>query len=248
VEGTETVSDERRGGEQVYSRTLQGLEMCQKHRLITGVATSVCRSNFDDLVSDKFLNQLIKQHVHYLWYYIYRPTGANPVPELALSKEQILAMRRFIVDARTKAPIVIVDAYWDAEGRGVCPAAMGISHHIGPSGDVEPCPPIQFARDNIGNGMSTYDIVSKSELLAEFRALAHRKIRGCILLEDPHRLLDLMMKQDARDTSGRGTGYEELQRMIKQASHDLPGEEIPEKSWMYRFAKKHWFFGFGAYG
>ena len=28
----------------------------------------------------------------------------------------------------------------------------------------------------------------------------------------------------------------------------LPGQEIPEKSFFYRFAKKHWFFGFGAYG
>ncbi len=31
-------------------------------------------------------------------------------------------------------------------------------------------------------------------------------------------------------------------------SHNQPGEEIPESSWAYRFAKKHWFFGFGAYG
>ena len=27
----------------------------------------------------------------------------------------------------------------------------------------------------------------------------------------------------------------------------LPGEEIPEKHWMYRFAKRWWFNDFGAY-
>jgi len=32
------------------------------------------------------------------------------------------------------------------------------------------------------------------------------------------------------------------------SSHDLPGQEIPERYWPYRLAKKHWFFGFGAYG
>ena len=30
-------------------------------------------------------------------------------------------------------------------------------------------------------------------------------------------------------------------------SQHNPGNEIPEKHWLYRFAKKHWFFGFGAY-
>jgi MoaA/NifB/PqqE/SkfB family radical SAM enzyme len=248
IEGTETVSDERRGGEGVYGRTLHGLQMCREHHLITGVATSICKSNFDDLVSEDFVNKMVKQRVHYLWYYIYRPTGANPSPELALSKEQIREVRRFIVDIRTKAPIMIVDAYWDHKGRAVCPAAMGISHHISPAGDVEPCPPIQFARDNIGNAVSIYDIITRSELLAEFRALARWTTRGCIILDNPQQLLDFMLRQEAVDTSGRGTGREELERMIAQASHDMAGEEIPEKHWMYKFAKKHWFFGFGAYG
>jgi hypothetical protein len=36
--------------------------------------------------------------------------------------------------------------------------------------------------------------------------------------------------------------------MTCRAGHHLPGQEIPEKHWAYRFAKKHWFFGFGAYG
>jgi len=30
--------------------------------------------------------------------------------------------------------------------------------------------------------------------------------------------------------------------------HDHDGEPLPERAWAYRFAKKHWFFGFGAYG
>ena len=31
----------------------------------------------------------------------------------------------------------------------------------------------------------------------------------------------------------------------RPSQHD-PENEIPEKNWFYRFAKKHWFFGFGA--
>ena len=53
---------------------------------------------------------------------------------------------------------------------------------------------------------------------------------------------------EARDSSGRGTAHAELAAMQVRPSHHLPGQEIPESSWAYRFAKKNYFFGFGAYG
>jgi MoaA/NifB/PqqE/SkfB family radical SAM enzyme len=37
IEGSEIVSDQRRGRMNVLNRTLAGLENCRKHRLITGV-------------------------------------------------------------------------------------------------------------------------------------------------------------------------------------------------------------------
>ena len=39
----------------------------------------------------------------------------------------------------------------------------------------------------------------------------------------------------------------ELEAMTPRFSQWLPGEEIPEKHWMYRLAKKYWFNDFGAY-
>ena len=39
----------------------------------------------------------------------------------------------------------------------------------------------------------------------------------------------------------------ELEAMQPRFSQWLPGEEIPEKHWMYRWAKKYWFNDFGAY-
>ena len=45
----------------------------------------------------------------------------------------------------------------------------------------------------------------------------------------------------------RGTAMAELEAMTPRFSQWLPGEEIPEKHWMYRLAKKHWFGDFGAY-
>ena len=39
----------------------------------------------------------------------------------------------------------------------------------------------------------------------------------------------------------------ELERLERRNSQHNPGQEVPEDHWAYRFAKKHWFFGFGAY-
>ena len=248
LEGLEQVSDERRGGTRVFERSLQGLEHCRRARLLTGVATSVCKSNFNELVSEKFARDLIKRGVHYLWYYIYRPVGPNPCAELCLSSDEIVALRRFMVDLRPKIPLMLVDAYWDHEGRALCPAATGISHHINPMGDVEPCPPVQFARENVHQSAELKALLENSEFLAEFRRFSATQTRGCVLMDCPEKLQEFLRSQQARDTSGRGSAYAELAAMSCRPGHHQPGCEIPEKHWAYRVAKKYWFFGFGAYG
>ncbi len=248
VEGSEEVSDIRRGGHEVFRRTLRSLDACRRQRLIFGVATSVCKSNMADLVSQKFITEMARRGALYLWYYIYRPVGPRPTPELALSEEEILELRRFIVESRLKAPLGIVDAYWNEKGEAMCPAATGISHHVGPGGDIEPCPPIQFARESIREANGGKDPFADSGFLERFRKFSAENTRGCVLLECPEKLHAFMEAEGARDTSGRGTGMAELSAMHTLPGHHLPGREIPEKHPFYYFAKKHWFFGFGAYG
>jgi MoaA/NifB/PqqE/SkfB family radical SAM enzyme len=247
VEGTATVSDERRGGRDVLDRTLAGIESASRARLLTGVATSVCKSNFEDLANEAFLRKLIDLRVQYAWYYAYRPSGADPAPELALSADELVDLRRFIVDVRARLPLIVVDTYYDAEGRGLCPAAAGISYHVSPWGDVEPCPPIQFAAENLADRRDPIALIEGSSFLKEFRQMASDTTRGCVLLEHPELLKRFVQQQGARDSSGRGTAMAELEAMTPRPSQHQPGREIPEKHWLYRFAKKHWFFGFGAY-
>jgi MoaA/NifB/PqqE/SkfB family radical SAM enzyme len=248
VEGTEIVSDERRGGKRVLSKTVAGIEAAIRNRLIVGVASSVCRTNFDDLVQDSWVDRLIEMGVHYAWFHTYRPVGPDANPELALTPEQVVATRRFVVRMRNEKPIAFVDAYWDDKGQALCPAAIGISHHISPWGDVEPCPIIQFANESItDNDGDIFKTMTESKLLDDFRKTAASATRGCIVLERPDLLEDLVTRHGSRDTTVRKTAMAELQAMESRSSQHQPGFEVPEKNWIYRFAKKHWFFGFGAY-
>src|SRR5262249_40071331 len=149
IEGREVTSDQRRGKKDVFNKTLRGLDHCLREKLLTGVATSVCQSNIDELLTETWLGELIARGVHYVWYHTYRPVGPKPNFGLALRPDQLVRVRRFVTEMRARLPIAIIDAYYDDRGRALCPMATGISHHISPRGDIEPCPIIQFAVETI---------------------------------------------------------------------------------------------------
>lgn len=249
IEGLKEESDQRRGRDNVYERTLAGLRACRKAKLIFGVAASIGRSNYDELVSRKHIEDMAREGAAYLWYYIYRPVGKNPIVENALSREQIRNFRQFLVDQRMDAPLFIIDTYWDDEGRAMCPAATGMSHHISSSGAVEFCPPLQMARETLNSDASNLtEVFNSSEFLAAMRKMTAESSRGCILLENPQKMLQFLEQWKAVDTTSRGTVKEEYAAMKVVAGHDMTGEEIPERSAIYRMLKKRYFFGFGAYG
>jgi MoaA/NifB/PqqE/SkfB family radical SAM enzyme len=247
IEGREVVSDERRGKKEVFNRTMRGLEHCLRGRLLTGVATSVCQSNIDELCSESWLRELIGRGVHYVWFHTYRPVGPKMNADLALRPEQLVEVRRFIVEMRSRMPIGIVDAYYDGAGRALCPMSTGISHHVNPRGDIEPCPIIQFAVENIRDSRGVFATMRDSAFLRDFRELSARETRGCVVLERPDLVKELVAKHGARDTTIRGTALQELEAMQPRFSQWLPGEEVPEQHWMYRWAKRVWFNDFRAY-
>lgn len=249
IEGLKEESDLRRGRDNVYERTLAGLRACRRHRLIFGVAASICRSNYDELVSRKHIEDMAREGAAYLWYYIYRPVGRYPVTENALSVEQIRSFREFLVEQRMDSPLFIIDTYWDDKGRAMCPAATGMSHHIAPSGAVEFCPPLQMACEMIdGDASNLSNIFNSSQFLAAMRQMTAETSRGCILLENPQKMLQFLEQWGAVDTTTRQSVREEYAAMKVVAGHDMQGEEIPERSVIYKMLKKRYFFGFGAYG
>jgi len=247
VEGSEIVSDQRRGRLGVLSKTMTGLDNCLANKLLTGVCTSLCQTNIDDLLNEAWVDRLISMGVMYCWFHVYRPVGPDANPQLALTPEQQRRARQFVVDMRAKKPIGIIDAYYDHRGQALCPAATGISHHINPWGDIEPCPIVQFAKESVHDERPLRETFRESAFLHDFRELAASATRGCIVLERPDLLQQLVVKHSARDTTARQQAAAELEAMRPRPSQYDPGHEIPEKSWFYRFAKKHWFNDFGAY-
>ncbi|MEQ9410176.1 MAG: hypothetical protein RIK87_20745, partial [Fuerstiella sp.] len=130
-------------------------------------------------------------------------------------------------------------------------AANGISHHINPWGDIEPCPIVQFSKESIHSSetdeRSLFDKFTESSYLADFRQLAQETTRGCIVLERPELLQQVVEKHGAKDSTARGTALQELKSMVPRTSQYHPGHEIPERNLYYRLAKKFLFNDFGVY-
>lgn len=251
VEGTEIVSDQRRGRAGVLSKTMQGIHNCLDAGVFTGVCTSLARTNIDDLLRPEWIDRLVEMGVMYTWFHVYRPMGPNPNPDLCLTPEQAVRAREFVVEMRAKKPIVIIDAYHDGEGKALCPAATGISHHINPWGDIEPCPIVQFSTESIhttpNDKRSLKDKFIQSAFLADFRKLAQQTTRGCIVLERPDLLKTLVEAHGAKDATARKTAIQELAAMTVRTSQYNPTREIPERNPFYRLAKRLFFNDFGVY-
>ncbi len=247
VEGSEIVSDERRGKLNVLSKTMEGLQNCLDNKVLTGVCTSVCKTNIDDLLNTAWVDRLIDMGVMYCWFHVYRVVGPHSSPELALDPEGLRRVRQFVVDTRATKPIIVIDAYHDGDGKALCPAVTGFTHHIGPGGDIEPCPIIQLAKESINDERPLREVFNESEFLRDFRQTVAENTRGCVVLERPDLLVQLAAKHGARDTTQRQTALAELAAIQPRVSQYVPETEIPERSWAYRLAKWIAFHDYGVY-
>jgi MoaA/NifB/PqqE/SkfB family radical SAM enzyme len=247
IDGLEAHNDDRRGPG-VFQAAMDGLARLKKNKMLFGVATTVTGRNLDGVMTDEYVREMIGRGAMYLWYYVYRPVGADPSPHYCVGREQMIELRRRLLRLRRKHPIIIIDTYWNAAGEAVCPAALGLGFHIGPQGSIEPCPPLSLAVQTIrDNGGDLFTTINESQFLRGFQEFVKERTRGCVILERPQELVEYLRRASAADYSGRDA-LTELSAGTPRSSHHLPGEEIPEDYWVYRMLKKQLFFGMGGYG
>ena len=246
VDGFAPTNDRRRGSG-TYHRICQALHYLRQKRLFFGVATTISRDNFEEVLSPGFVREMVGQGAMYLWYYILRPMGSPETAQLCLTAEQIVEVRRRLLQLRRHHPLLIIDTYWDEKGRAICPAALGLGYHIGPEGSIEPCPPLSVASESIQNGTDPLGTILGSRFLRDFAQFVNERTRGCVILENPKELTEFLRNSGARDYS-QGRLFACLENQPALPSHHQPQAEIPEDSWLYRMLKRRLFFGLAGYG
>ena len=119
---------------------------------------------------------------------------------------------------------------------------------MNPRGGIEICPALSFARDMVADNQGDlFKTINESRFLRGFQDFVNERTKGCVILENPVELKNYIHDAGARDFSTRDA-FTELGSSTPRNSHHMPGEEIPEDYWLYRFLKRQVFFGMGAHG
>jgi MoaA/NifB/PqqE/SkfB family radical SAM enzyme len=83
----------------------------------------------------------------------YVPCGHSPKADWCLSEERREAFRQSVLNLRSRKPMILIQFPADEYGPdNQCTAAGRASLHINAQGDVEPCPFVPIAADNIRQG------------------------------------------------------------------------------------------------
>ena len=237
-EGSESVSDVRRG------RRTCSINRSRDSRTAAVISCSSasrrgCQSNVDELVTDAWLRRLISMACITV-VHTYRVSAKSVIRACAAARagDRCPSLHR----SAQKKPIAIVDAYGTSRG-ALCPMAPGSAttsalrrYRTMPLFSSRARP---FAT---ATASSTPDAVA---FLRDFRTTAaHAPAVHCVGTPD---LVRELVVKTAPATPLSEDCVRELEKLQPRNSQHNPGQEIPEDHWAYRLAKKHWFFGFGAY-
>ncbi len=180
LEGFGPQTDERRGAG-TYEQLLIKMEDLKRTGLFYGCSITVTNRNMATVASKEFIEHLYIKGARLFLFVEYVPV--QPGTEgLVLNEGQANEFRQRIDGIEKKIEALFISFPGDEQRWGGCiSSGMGF-FHIGPSGDVEPCPFAPFSDRNIKD-QSLKEALS-SPLLAKVRE-AHSELKetsgGCAL-------------------------------------------------------------------
>ena len=204
VEGDEQSNDLRRG-EGAYKDTMRAMRLLKQYKCLFGISVCYTRQNLDRVISEEFVDTMIKAGVKYAWYFNYMPVGHSADKELIPRPDQRKTMYfwlRKMRDSQTGKPLMVIDFQDDGEYVGGCIAGGRNYFHINSAGDMEPCVFIHFSDANI----RTHTVL---QALQNPLFMAYHKgqpfnenhLRPCPMLENPDKLRDIIRETGAKSTN-----------------------------------------------
>lgn len=150
IDGFEKENDERRG-EGTFKKIIKSMNYLRKAGVFFGAEIVATRNNIETIISDKFIDFLIKKGCAYAWYYIYIPQGIDNDWQLMPTYKQLDYLIKRIENTREIKNILLGNFRLDVHLYlpSKCEQSARTTIHITPTGDVEPCHLVHFATDNI---------------------------------------------------------------------------------------------------
>jgi MoaA/NifB/PqqE/SkfB family radical SAM enzyme len=152
VEGLPGDTDARRHPG-AHETALRAFGHLRKAQALFGFVATNTAANTAQLGAEPFIDQMVAVGCAVGFFTEYVPCGPNPHLDWVLDEATRASFRERILEFRRSKPIVLSHFPNDEYGKeNRCGAAGRISLHINSQGDIEPCPFVSIARENIRNG------------------------------------------------------------------------------------------------
>ena len=204
IEGYEEETDNRRG-KGTYQKIMNAMDELRENGVFFGYSVTPTKSNNELLVSDEFVDLMVKKGASIGWYFNYMPVGREPDTDLMTTPAQRAYRWDRINKVRKIKDIAIADFWNDGLLTGGCIAGGRSYFHINAAGDVEPCVFSQFSVDNILNKPL------KEAMMSDFfRAIRSRHgemsnpLRPCMVIDRPQVLRDHVKRFGAKASQPGG--------------------------------------------
>lgn len=200
VEGFKEETEARRGIGS-WDKIMNTFDTLKRHGVIYGFSVTATRKNNDIVVSDEFIDIMIKKGVFVGWYFNYIPIGREPDMNLMPTPQQRDYRRKRILEIRKTKNITIADFWNDGNLVQGCMAGGKNYLHINVNGDVEPCVFVHFAADNIKEKSLVEIIISPFFMAFRKRQpYSENLLRPCSIIDSPQILRDVIAETGAHPT------------------------------------------------
>jgi MoaA/NifB/PqqE/SkfB family radical SAM enzyme len=247
IEGFEKETDERRG-KGTFQKIMRAMDNLKEAGVLFGFSVTPTIKNSEVLMSDKFIDLMIKKGASFGWYFQYMPIGKKPDVSLMATPEQRNKLRLRTTEIRNTRPIFIGDFWNDGPLVGGCMAGArpGGYFHINCNGDVEPCVFVQFSVDNI-KGKKLVDVIQSPFFKAFQKAQPYCKNKNlltpCVLIDNPEVLRKIIKKYGAKPSYNGSYDVikdEKVTQFLDKYSVKM--KKLTDSVWEKELSKeyKHW--------
>ena len=178
----------------VFEKVMTAMDILKKHGVPFGCSCCVTSRNVKEVMSDEFLDLLLKKGALVVWYFLYMPVGGAAEPKLMPTPEQREWMKNRGAEIRKTKAIFIIDFWNDAPYVRGCIAGR-LFIHINSNGDIEPCIFFHFATHNIKK--TSLEEALESEFFKDLRSrqpYSENLYTPCTIIDHPEVLDDLLKK------------------------------------------------------
>jgi len=192
IEGFASNTDQRRRPG-THGMAMRAFSSLRKAHAAFGFVATNTTANTAQLATDEFIDQMVAIGCAVGFFTEYVPCGPNPKPEWVVDEAARVAFHERVLEFRRHKPIVLSqfpDDEYGVENR--CSGAGRTSLHINSQGDIEPCPFMPVAHENIRHGGLV--TACQSPFLRAIREqpeLLQRHRYACALYEHRDKLNDL---------------------------------------------------------